>query len=239
MRSDRRFTRANANRKTPDWVPPLLESVASAMRSYSPEVCDRLLTDSSMETVWHTLLQIEVKALPDDLPNNLRVGNWIEPSLLTRDASLNDEACVAFFAAVVIEVGNANKARSRVDIADYARRFADAAKTARLARLDPFLCPPDPDDMDALARAETILAQIAADIEGRAKGHPLVLERRRDKDDDEIRVIVRSIAKITKSIFGKYLYGTVATAARVALEPEIDLDAPKVRDWCAGLDPCQ
>jgi hypothetical protein len=90
--------------------------------------------------------------------------------------------------------------------------------------------------MDALAKAAAALKAIAADIERRAKGHPLVLERRRpDKDDDETRAIVRSIAVVTKSIFGNFLYGTVATVACVALKLETDLDAAKVRDWCEGL----
>jgi hypothetical protein len=228
-----------ARSKPPSWVPPLVASVAGAMREFNPAVSDRLLTDSGMETVWHTLRQIEVKALPEDLPDNLRVRNWIEPSLLTRDASLNDEACVAFFADVVIHVRIANKARSRREIDALTRRFSDAAEMARIARLDPFLCPPKA-DTHALETAEAILAQIAADIERRAQGHPLVLGRRRmDKEGDETRVIVRTIATRTKTLFGNVLYGTVATVANIALKLEKDLDAAKVRDWSDDLDPCQ
>jgi hypothetical protein len=231
-------SKTKARSKPPAWVPPLIVGVAGAMRPLGQGIADRLLTDSRMDTVWHTLRQIEVKALPEDLPDNLRVRNWIEPSLLTRDASLNDEACVAFFADVVIQVRNANKASSRGEIDALTRRFSDAAEMARIARLDPFLCPPRA-DTHALETAEAILAQIAADIERRAQGHPLVLGRRRDKEGDETRAIVRLIAKRTKTIFGKVLYGTVATVANIALKLETHLDAAKVRDWSEDLDPCQ
>jgi hypothetical protein len=227
-----------ARSKPPAWVPPLVVSVAGAMRGcFDPEVVDRLLTDSRMEAVWTVLRQHPVKELPADLDGNLRADHWIGP---VETLSPKDEAAVVFFAAVVIQVWIRNEPQARSDISAFCARFANAAQTARNARLNPFLCPPDADDIAALARAETILAQIAANIERRAQGHPLVLGRRRtDKEGDATRALVRSIAKRTKTIFGEVLYGTVATVANIALKLEVDLDTAKVRDWSEGLDPCQ
>jgi hypothetical protein len=225
-------SKQRARDTAPAWVPPLVVSVVGKMRGFSPEIVDRLLTFPRMETVWHTLRQIEVKALPEDLPDNLRVRNRIEPSLLTRDASLNDEAAAAFFACVVIETRLKNKL-ARKDISAFATRLADAAETARMVRLNPFLHPVDT-DVDALAKTEAILAQLAAEVRRTSpKGHPLILERRTENDTE--RAIVRSIATTTKDIFGQRLYGTVAAAVSVALNLTSDITPEDVRDWCEGL----
>jgi hypothetical protein len=227
----------SGSKRVPDWVPPLVVSMARAMRGYSQEVCDRLLTDQRMQAAWTELGQHEVKTLPADLDDNLRVDHWLGPSAET--LSPKDEATVAFFAAVVIETTIGNKPQARKDITEFAGRFADAAKVARIARLDPFVRPIGADTA-ALETAETIFAQIAADIERRAERHPLVLERmRNNKEYNKTRAIVRSIVKRTSPIFGQVLYGTVATATNVALETETDLDAAKIRDWCVGIGPCQ
>jgi hypothetical protein len=215
-------------KKTPDWVPPLVVSVAGKMRGFSPEIVDRLLTDPKMETVWREIDQ-PVKPLPANLEGNLRVNHWLGHDV---EASPKDEAAAAFFACVVIETRLENKL-ARKDISAFATRLAAAADTARLVRLNPFLHPVDT-DVDALAKAEAILAQLAAEVRRTSpKGHPLILEKRTENDTE--RAIVRSIATMTKAIFGKHLYGTVGAAVSIALNLESKIAPEDVRDWCEGL----
>jgi hypothetical protein len=219
-------------KKTPDWAPPLVVSVAGKMRGFSPEIVDRLLTDPKMETVWRQIGQRKVKPLPADLAPNLRVNHWFGHDV---EASPKDEAAAAFFACVVIETRLENKL-ARKDISAFATRLADAAETARTVRLNPFLHPVDT-DVDALAKTEAILARLADDFRRTSpKGHPLILERGGENETE--RAIVRSIASTTKTIFGQHLYGTVAAAVSVALKLEPDNITPAdVRDWCEGLLP--
>jgi hypothetical protein len=205
-------------RTAPTCVPPLVVNAASAMREVRPEVCDRLLTDQRMQAVWTELGQHKVTALPADLDYNLRVEHWLGPSAET--PSPRDEAAVAFFATVLIQVALGNEARERGEIEDLARRFADAAQMARFAR-DPFLCPPAADTA-ALEKAETIFAQISTNFRREArKNHPLIVERIWKKNDNASRSIVRSITKVVESIFGQKLRGTVATATSVAMNTQI------------------
>jgi hypothetical protein len=214
-------------KKAPDWVPPLVVSVAGKMRGLSAEIVDRLLTDPKMETVWREIY--DVKPLPAHLEVNLRVNHWLGHDV---EASPKDEAAAAFFACVVIETRLKNKL-ARKDISAFATRLAAAAETARMVRLNPFLHPVDT-DVDALAKTEAILAQLAAEVRRTSpKGHPLILEKRTKKDTE--RAIVRSIATMTKAIFGKHLYGTVGAAVSIALNLESKIAPEDVRDWCEGL----
>jgi hypothetical protein len=216
-------------KKTPDWAPPLVVSVAGKMRGLSPEIVDRLLTDPKMETVWREIGQRPVKPLPAHLEPNLRVNHWLGHDV---EASPKDEAAVAFFACAVIKTRLKNKL-ARKDISAFATRLANAAEVARMVRLNPFLHPVDT-DVDALAKTEAILAQLAAEVRRTSpKGHPLILEKRTENDTE--RAIVRSIATTTKAIFGKHLYGTVATAVSVGLNLNPRITQADVRDWCEGL----
>jgi hypothetical protein len=99
-------------RKPPNWVPSSVVSMAHAMQPFEREIpeeqrlIERLLTDPRMESVWRYLKSASVQTSDiDALPDNLRISNWIGTSLETKDFSLNDEACVALFASVVIELG--------------------------------------------------------------------------------------------------------------------------------------
>jgi hypothetical protein len=180
-----------------------------------------------MEAVWREIGQR--KPLPADLEGNLRVNHWLGHDV---EASPKDEAAVAFFACVVIKTRLKNKL-ARKDISALATRLAAAAETARMVRLNPFLHPVDT-DVDALAKTEAILAQLAAEVRRTSpKGHPLILEKRTENDTE--RAIVRSIATMTKAIFGKHLYGTVAAAVSVALNLNPRITQADVRDWCEGL----
>jgi hypothetical protein len=105
-------SKQRARDTAPAWVPPLVVSVAGKMRGFSPEIVDRLLTDPKMETVWREIGQHPVKPLPAHLEGNLRVNHWLGHDV---EASPKDEAAVAFFACVVIQVGLRNKARERRD----------------------------------------------------------------------------------------------------------------------------
>jgi hypothetical protein len=221
-------SKQRARDTAPAWVPPLVVSVAGKMRGFSPEIVDRLLTDPEMETVWREIGQHPVKPLPAHLEGNLRVNHWLGHDV---EASPKDEAAVAFFACVVIQVGLRNKARERRDSDALAHRFADAAEMARIAR-NPFVCTPAA-DIAALEKAEAIFAEIAANFRLEARQvHPLIVDRIMDKDNGA-RAIVRSIAVVTRSIFGQYLCGTIATATSVAMDTKITLKSAV--NWCEGL----
>src|SRR5579872_5803435 len=110
-------------------VPPLIVILADAMQPFGQEVSKRLLADPRMEGVWRTLKKMKVDAATiERLPSNLRLSNWIEPSIETRDASLNEEACAAFFAATVIELRLRNPPIARADVLRETSQWSNAAK---------------------------------------------------------------------------------------------------------------
>src|SRR4029077_11996472 len=159
-----------------------------------------------MNPVWREIGRHEAKPLPADLAGNLRVNHWLGHDV---EASPKDEAAVAVFPCVVTPVGLGNKAREGRAIDALARRFADAAEMARIAR-NPFVCPPAA-NIAALEKAEAIFAEIAVNFRLEArKVHPLIVDRIVDKDNSDCpRAIVRSISEVTMLIFGQRLYGTI------------------------------
>jgi hypothetical protein len=232
--SGERFARVIANKKVPDWVPPLVvASSAGAMRRFGQEVVDRLLTDARMESVWQTLRARNVNAVAlDALPSNLRLDNWVEGSLETGDATPNDEACVAFFAAAVIEFKLANKPVYASDVSELIGPWREAARQCRLALRNPLFRPlVDGEFERSLSIVERFFEERAAFVESGSSPYLLGRERK----DDAARGIVRGIAKQTKLIFGQFLYGTIATVASVGLQPHAEIGPESVRKWCAGL----
>jgi hypothetical protein len=69
---------------------------------------------------------------------------------------------------------------------------------------------------------------------GPPEGSPSVIGRSsKDRGDDEVRVQVRTFASETHGLFGRYLCGTVATVATIALQTPITEKSTK--NWCADL----
>jgi hypothetical protein len=226
------------SKKIPGCVPPSVVSMACAMRPFEREIpeeqklIERLLTDRRMETVWRHLKGVEVQASTiEALPENQRMRNWVEPSL--ENFSLNDEACAAFFASVVIELGVPKEPATRRDIPALTPMLS-AAEQCRFA-----LSIPRVKYDHELAKSLLMAKAYFEDEARKITNHPYFLGRRMG-EGDTTRARVRAIAARTRAIFGKFLYGTVATVASIALQTEIG--AETVRKWCSGLAggyPCQ
>jgi hypothetical protein len=205
----------------------------------------RLLTDQRMKNVWPALRRAKVtsEAISDVLPGlarppGLQVANlesierlktWDIPD---RDVSLQDQACAALFAFTVIEFDFPRPIGTQ-DAADaLAAPLFSAAKTCRwIANEAPS---PSPKEKSALETAAAYIENWAAWQLKHLLDNPYVIGKR-SSGDDKIRARVRALATATHRIFGSFLYGTVATVATVALQPETTLTPRTVRNWCADL----
>ena len=227
------LTRVIDTKKTPDWVPPIVGKLAIAMHPFGQEIVDRVLTDPRMAGVWPVLLRQNIDASAiEALPSNLRVANW--PSLETPDATPGDEACVAFFAAVVIELKLANKPIYPPGVSALISPWRNAACQCRDALENPLFRPRINVELERslIAVAEFFEEKVAFVESGSS---PYLLGRKRK--DDARRVLARGIATQCQLIFGQFLCGTIATTVNVGLQLEIGIDADSVRNWCEGLRP--
>lgn len=210
----------------PDWVPRAVKSMAMAIQ-VGVDIARRLLTDPRMQAVWPELKRARVitEEIPGPLPGpafppSLQIANldslerlktWDIPD---RDVPLQDQACAAFFAFVVIELSNKRIVLTRAQVEKLAQRYLDAANICRSLG-----------EHEAAARVENQV---------RLSG-PNILERSSvQRGDDEIRARVRALATATKRIFGKTLYGTVATVVAVALGIE-PVTKKSIINWCKNL----
>ncbi len=227
------LTRAIDTKKMSNWTPPIVGKLAIAMLPFEQEIVERLLTDPRMANVWTIILRQTVDASTiEALPSNLRIANWLEPSRETQDVIPRDEACAAFFAAVVMELKLANKPVYPSDVSALINPWQNAARQCRDAQKNPLFRPRIDTEL------ETSLAAVAGFFEERAAfvesgSSPYLLGRKRN--DDATRVLARGIAKRCKLIFGQFLCGTIATTVNVGLQLEIEIDADTVRNWCEGL----
>jgi hypothetical protein len=222
---------AAGSKTAPDWVPPLMVSLASAMRPFGQEIVDRLLTDPQMESVWRILGATHVDAAAiEKLPKNLRLDNW--PSLEKLDVPASDAACVAFFAAAAIEFKLANKPAYASNVSALIGTWRFAARQCRIALKNPLFRPQIDGDLErSLAAVERFFEERAAFVESGSS--PYLLGRQ--GNDDITRAIVRGIAKKTWLIFGQFFYGTIATTVNVGLQLKTEIGIESVRKWCDGL----
>jgi hypothetical protein len=190
-----------------------------------------------MEQIWKYLKgrKIEASSL-ERLPPNLRLDNWVEASIGTRDATANEKACVAFFAAAVIEFKLANKPAYAPNVSALVDPWRQAALQCRMALKNPLFRPRIDGEMErSLAVVEQFFDERAASVEGGSS--PYLLGRQ--GNDDATRAIVCGIATQTKLIFGQSLYGTIATTVNVGLQLDTEIGAESVRKWCEAMTPCQ
>jgi hypothetical protein len=193
------------------------------------------------------------------LPQDLRMETWgalmlaTEKALAdgddkvtyeTREVSFADQLCAAFYLATVLEFAVPKKAVTVFGIKKEAQRWRTGADLCREALSSPdWGALTDPTLANALAAAAVFFERRANFIEIQRRDSPYVVERNsRNRapggsseklGDDAIRGQVRALAKVTQTIFGSYLYRTVATAASVA--SGLSVSQKDVENWCDGL----
>jgi hypothetical protein len=226
----------------PDWVPPAVGSMAAVM-PIGAAISQVLLTDQRMKQVWSYLRRLKVTAATiDALPPLLRMETWEicrfpASKNIDEGVSLQDRACAAFFAAIVLELANFRAIATRVQADEFAKPWLSAAGLCwSIMRHEPRLAI-DPE----FARALSIVGEYLED-QGRLReqkdGLYIVERSSKKRGDDGTRARVRALAAVTHAIFGQFLYGTVATIATVALQINPAITSRSVRSWCRGL-PCQ
>lgn len=217
---------------TPDWVPPLIVSVAGAMRAFNPEIVDRLLTDPRMKGVWRSIGGREVEALPADLPDNRRADNWLGQVR----ASPKDQAAVAFFTSAVITFAIGNPTVREGAIAHEARRWRIGAALCREALSGMHRATVDPHLAAALRMSADYFEGFARSVETASAGSPYVIGRNSRKrapgggnerlGDENVRGQVCDLAEVTRKIFGSVLRGPVASVAT-----GLDIQPKSVENW--------
>ncbi len=228
----------------PDYIPRAVREVSARFGDDHP-IGLLLRTEPRMRRVWQTLAsegrkrelgnQKDFEDHLDSLPNRYRMETWGAP---TDGISLADRACGAFFIAIATIFTVRNRAVTKNDIADEAKRWRTGAALCREAIHSPqWGAPTDRATVDALSLSAAYFDELANFIETATRGSPYVIGRdshnRAPGGDDAIRGQVRALAKVTEEILGSFLYGTVAIAASVATGESI---SPKsVENWCSDL----
>jgi hypothetical protein len=153
------------------------------------------------------------------------------------EVSPPEQACAAFFCSLVIELSVPKEPVKRQDALKLAYRWLDASAICRSAINEPGRPGTEPELARALSAVAEYLKEYAQFIiESANRSSPHLLKRSSgQRNDDASRAVVRAMAVGSHAIFGKYLYGTLATIAAVTLDA--DVDAESVRNWCADL-PC-
>jgi hypothetical protein len=235
---------AAGSKTAPDWVPPLMVSLASAMRPFGQEIVDRLLTDPQMESVWRILRAKSVdQAALEKLPPNLRLDNWVEASLETRDATANDAACAAFFAYAVIIFTLGNRSVKEQDIKREMSRWRDGAAICREALSGVHRATVDPALAAALSMSADYFEEWARSLERSAANSPYLIGRgalerapggkKNAGGDENVRGQVCDVANLTQQVFGSFLHKPVATTASVATG--LVIASKSVENWSRAL----
>lgn len=226
----------NSDTPVPDWVPPAVVAMASVL-PVGEAVAQHLLTDERMRAVWRVLkAQAVTQDAIEGLDSLQRLETWDIPAY---DVSLQDQACAAFFSAVVIELGVPKDATTSRNVLTFVKPWRAAAEQCQLALDLPGRPRTDPELAWALSMVGDFFEDYARFVEQANKKSPYFLMRSSgQRNDDEIRGKTRALAATAHRIFGSFLYGTVATVATVALQLSPEVDESNVRDWCAKL-PCQ
>jgi len=219
---------------SPDWVPRAVAKVAPQL----PGPALRLLCDPRMKDVWRRLCkkaprEVELKEHERRLLKLL--------GLLNEDAS--EQACAAFFISVAWTIWNPSGRLvwTKADAEKQATELEGAAAWSRWFATEPMFAEhhaaatemADVFQKHAISlRERGYLANLEREVE------PYVLGRSsglRGPGDDKIRGYTRAIAADAHRIFGSWLYGTVATVATVALEPDKEVSPKSVENWCSDL----
>jgi len=219
----------------PDWVPESVRNMARAIE-IGKRFGRRLLTDNRMKAVWREL-QAQGKNLDKDKFARDRSLEHMEKwGLSTLGVSVADQACAAFYGYAVIELGVPKIAMTQSALSKIIEPWRSAAKLCRWLAADSPTGRPNEDIEKALLTSAAYLDEGADFIENANRSKPYFLPRstgKRGVGDDLTRGYVRALALGTRAIFGKFLYGTLATTASVALNKSIDRKT--VEDWCSDL----
>jgi hypothetical protein len=154
-----------------------------------------------------------------------------------RDAYLANSAGASFFLATAIIFTLRNRTVKEYDIEQEAWRWQTGAALCREALSSPHRATVDPALAAALSMSADYFDGHATSIGTGATASYYVIKRnsrlRAPGEDENIRGQVREVAAVTKKIFGRALYGTVATAASVATD--LKISGNNAEKWCADL----
>jgi hypothetical protein len=216
-------------------TPTLVKSMAAAIinggSTIKPSRCGtdmarRLLTDPKMNNVWKTLQRTPAKLWASE--------KWRQMKMLDEGASLQEMAAAVFFYSAMKAFGGLllppPPIWTRKEIEEFGEPWLSAAQLCWKT-----MHTPAAESNVGLAIA---LAEVGEYFERRSsvppEGSPHVIGRSsKDRGNDEVRVQVRTFASETHKLFGRYLSGTVAKVATIALQTTITEKSTK--NWCADL----
>jgi hypothetical protein len=249
---------------TPPVVKAMAASMGPhAMSSCGADMARRLLTDRKMQNVWSTLQRIPAKPYASTRWERLvkwpiKSGDWqhsVRAKMVDADPSPQDKACAGFFYLAMLAFGGMNlhpPMWTRSELEESAAALRSAAQMcldqkrrlydlwfieAKEGELFPERAMPPAEFDVELATALEIVGEL---LETRAKQtespawRACVIERS-GRSDDKIRVGVRVLAAETHKLFGKYLFGTLASVATVALALPTAVPKKSVENWCSDL----
>jgi len=218
----------------PDWVPSTVKSMALAFPFLKTQDGDpigrRLLLNNEMKSVWDELKKHAVDKLEYE-DDSEKLDTW---EIDDRHVSLQDRAYAAFYIRIVTRFCLGFPARTQADADLLAKPWLDAAELCRREQRNGLFPRGYPAGSGELEKALTIVEK-HFEYQGRMRkgeiGNNIYIVNRSGKlrTDDNIRVGCRLIGRITQSIFGMSLVGTVTKIAEIIYQTE--LNPRNVRNW--------
>jgi len=214
-----------------EWIPDAVKSLADKIE-IGKAIGDKLL---SLQPVWE-ILKHRAEELDADgklserlakLPDSWRLDTHEAGTLGT---SLPDRALAAYYSAVVIKLGLGRPAVTKSHIAEHVDSLRAAAAQCLVAI---------PACDGALARSLRTSAEymdeLADSIErGYAKSTDCLMRSSGERNDNNIRATIRGLAHVNHSIFGEFLYGTLASLSESLLGEKVSEET--IRSWCKGCE---
>jgi len=228
----------------PDWVPDCVQYQAELDRnadweppltSEGEETIRRLLTDERMRSVWTEFYKKtrpksdgEAKSHANqpvrELKDTVTLSGW----------TTQDLAAMKYFSEACQHAIWRGSLPTKKEYREFSRMLTKGAQDLReVERL--FHAGLGLDDETDLRYIDD-LEEIARHLEKLAKRYSSKLETKevmqRRRGDVEVRAFVVRLSRLTKSLFGKALYRTIATTATVALDRTVEAD--QVREILSG-----
>ncbi len=228
----------------PDWVPAAVKLIALALpiwkarKSDEPgrmlqdgdEVGRRLLLDVRMRGVWKELRKYEVECLNYENRSEM-LESW---GIDDQPFSLQDKAFAAIFVRLLLRFCDRPVVATQAFADDCAKPYFDAAELCRY-ELQHGLFPHGALEPSELERALEIVAKHLEDEGNVRKGNAgnklhIVDRSAKRRGDDSFRVGCRIIGGATRALFGRPLYGTVATIGNVVFDTQ-KITEKSVQNW--------
>jgi hypothetical protein len=229
----------------PDWVPVCVQYEAELLRnadwepaltSDEEETIRRLLIDERMRTVWTEFYKQKRPRLDGQTKSHVNQPvRELKDSVTLSGWTPQDLVAMKYFSEACLNAVRPGRLPTKKEYRECSRLLIQGAQGLRDAKrlFDAGLGLVDETDLHCVDDLEEIarhLENLAERYSSRSEHREVT--KRSARGDGQVRAFVVRLSRLTKSLFGKSLYRTVATTAAVALDRPVG--AEQVREILSG-----